>query len=205
MAAFLTDHSAIIAVKTVSGNQPQISAYKEDAGRTFLNGVPVELAAGYIQEWDGTTVAAGILGVGTTFGSNLGSPGAGAPGPFTGVGFPGTSTTFGSVPFQPSAVNIPHGAPMSDGRQLSYIANADSIFEGQIDNASGANYTLLVTDIGKEFGLTKDVTGHWYIDRNKVTVGVNTVVVVVDTTIDGLIANARVLFKFVETAWQLAA
>ena len=94
---------------------------------------------------------------------------------------------------------------MSDGRQVSYIANADSIFEGQIDNASGANYTLLVTDIGKEFGLTKDVTGHWYIDRNKVTVGVNTVVVVVDTTIDGLIANARVLFKFVEASWQLLA
>jgi len=205
MAAFLSDHMPLVAVKTVSGNQPQISAYKEDAGRTFLNGVPVELAAGYVQEWDGTTVAVGILGVGTTFGSNLGSAGAGAPGPFTGVGFPGTGTTFGSVPFQPSAVNIPHGAPMSDGRQLTYIANADSIFEGQVDNATGASYTLLVTDIGKAFGLTKDTTGHWYIDRNKTTVGVNTVVMIVDTTIDGLIANARVLFKFVEAAWQLAS
>lgn len=204
MAAHLSDHMPLVAVKTVSGNQPQILSYSEKNAQVFLNGTPVELASGVVRDWDGTTVAAGILGVSTTFGSNLGSSGAGAPGPFTGVGFPGTGTTFGSVPFQASAVNIPHGAPMSDGRQLVYIANADSIFEGQIDNATGANYTLLAADIGTEFGLTIDTATHWYIDRNKTTVGVNTVVQIIGTTIDGFIANARVLFKFVETAWQIA-
>jgi hypothetical protein len=195
MAANLGDHIPIVAVKTISGNQPQILSYKEKASQTFLNGVPVQLASGVLQEWDGTTVAAG---------SNLGSDGLGAPGAFTNVGFPGTGTTFGKVPFQASAVNIPRGAPMSDGRMLSYVANSDNLFLGQVDNNTGANYTLLIADIGTQFGMTKDTAGHWYIDRAKVTVGVNTVVQIVDTFLDGLVANARVLFKFVETAWQIA-
>lgn len=204
MAANLANHIPIVPIGSISGNQPRIEGYSEKATQTFKGGTPVMLSGGFMQAWDGTTVAAGILGVGLNAGSNLGSSGKGAPGAFTGVGAPGTGTTFGSVPFQTSAVNIPHGAPAVDGRNLAAIANADTLFLAQVDNNTGANFTLLQADIGSEFGMTVDANGWWYVDRAKTTVGTNTVVVIVNTWPNsGLVANALVVFKFIETAWQL--
>lgn len=211
MPANLTDHLIIQAVKTISGNTPLSDAKPEKAGKTFLEGVPVMLTSGFCQEWDAAVGPAsptvGIIGVSKEPGSNLGSDGAGAPSlPFGSVGFPGTSSTFGSVQYQPSAVNIAEGSPMSDGRTQYEVAVEDTIFLGQFDNAAGAvaaDYTPVNADIGKEYGLTKDATGHWYVDKNKNTVGTNTVVVIeaIDPS-TGSIVNGNVLFRFLKAIQQ---
>lgn len=206
MAANLADHSQIKAVSTVSGNTPKTQSINEKAGQTFLGGVPTMLAAGVVQEWDGATVAAGILGVALEDGKNLATDGAGAPGAFGSVGGVGAAPTFGRVPYQAGAVNFTPGAPMSDGRTDVEIASDDTIFVGQVDNSAfavAADATPVQADIGKFYGMTKDATGHWYVDRAKATKGTNTVVEVVGLwPADGSILNGRVLFKFASTAQQ---
>lgn len=208
MAANLTNHQAIKPVQSVSGNDFNKQSIGEKASQTFLDGVPVmvEAASGYIKEWDGTTLSAGIAGISSTYGSNLASNAKGAPGVFGSVGAPGTTSTFGSVPNQSSAVNIAHGAPFSDGRQLLYVANDDTIFEAQVDNGAAGAYATALTQVGAQFGMTKDATGHWYVDLNKTTVGTNTCVVIVALNPnDGAGVNGgRVWFKFVDTACQLS-
>lgn len=214
MPANLSDHLIMQAVKTISGNTPLTDAKPEKAGKTFLEGVPVMLTSGFCQEWDANVGAAsptvGIIGVSKQPGANLGSDGAGSPSlPFGSVGFPGTSTTFGSVQYQASAVNIPEGAPFSDGRTIYEVSVEDTIFLGQFDNASGsvpADYTPVNADIGKQYGLTKDSTGHWYVDKAKATAGTNTVVVIVGIDPStGSIVNGNVLFKFLDTISQFVS
>lgn len=211
MASVLADHVPIRAVKTVSGNTPQTRAIAEQLSQTFFAGVPVMLNAGVIKEWDAAvtqpaTSTAGIAGVAAGFGSNLASSGLGAPGVFTGVGGAGASPTFGKVPFQPSAVMFTPGAPIVDGRTLFEEANEDTIFEAQFDDAGGSatNATTNANMVGKHFGLTKDATGHWYIDFAKSTQGTNTVVVItaLDPN-DGAVQNGRLLFQFEAGIQQL--
>lgn len=218
MAAVLSDHVPIKAIGTVSGNTPQTRGdIQEKASQTYLAGVPIMLSSGVLQEWNTTvtqpaTATAGIAGVSLANGANLASDGKGAPsggvGGFgTGVGAPGTSLTFGKVPFQSSAVNIIPGSPVVDGRTQFEVANADTIFEAQFDDAGGSttNATTNKNMIGKHFGLTKDTTGHWFVDFAKSTQGTNTVVVIVDLNpLDGAVQNGRVYFKFEQGICQLA-
>lgn len=203
MAPVLTDHAAITAVQTVSGNTDLTESVNEKASQTFVFGVPVQLNAGVVQEWDGATVAIGIAGFSMEDAHNLASDGLGAPGPFTGVGFPGTGTTFGKVPYEASAVNIPRGAPFVTGQILFNAAVEDTIFRGQFDRSGAGSATTVQSDIGKQFGMTKDASGHWYVDRDKVTVGTNTVVEVVALDpITGPALNGFVYFKVVRAASQ---
>lgn len=218
MASVLSDHSEIKAIYTVSGNSPQTRGdITEQATQTFLKGTPVMLNSGNIKVWDAVvaipaTATAGIAGIVLNNGANLASSGKGAPGGggvgnLTGVGAPGTSLTFGKIPFQASAVNIIPGSPVSDGRSLLEVANADTIFEAQFDDNGGSttNATTNKNMIGKQFGLTLDATGHWFVDFAKVTVGTNTVVTIVDLNpLDGAIQNGRVYFKFLLGICQLA-
>lgn len=207
MAALLTNHAEIICVQTRSGNTPKTMSINEAASQTFVKGTPVQLNAGNIQAWDGTTVANGIAGITLIDASNLASAGAGAPGPFTPVGFPGTGTTFGKVPYEASAVNIPHGAPFQIGQTLFEEANPDNIFSGQADNSAGAvtaDYTTVQADIGKVYGLTVDASGHWYVDRGKITVGTNAVCVIIALDpVDGPLLNGRLWFNILYAASSL--
>jgi hypothetical protein len=218
MASVLADHIEIRALYTVSGNTPQTRGdITEQASQTFLKGTPVMLNSGNIKVWDAVvtipaTPTAGIAGIVLNNGANLASSGLGAPGGggvgnLTGVKPPGTSLTFGKIPFQASAVNIIPGSPVSDGRSLIEVANADTIFEAQFDDNGGSttNATTNKNMIGKQFGLTLDATGHWFVDFAKVTVGTNTVVTIVDLNpLDGAIQNGRVYFKFLLGICQLA-
>lgn len=204
MASLLANHAEIEVIQTKQNTTEFTDAPQEASAQTFLKGTPVQLNAGFVQAWDGATVAAGILGITAEDAHNLATNGAGAPTPFGIVGFPGTGTTFGTVPNQPNAVNIPLGAPASLGYIDVFEANLDTIFMAQVDNNTGAAATPTLANVGTQYGLTKDVNGHWYVDFAKVTPGTNTVLVMVGLhSIDGSIANARIMFQFIKSAMQV--
>lgn len=199
--ANLTTHIPIIQTQNKANTTPFTYAQPELAGQTFQPGSPLMLdATGYTKIWDGATIAANtILGVSEGGGLNLGTNGAGAPAfPWGGITGTGAMQTYGSVPFQPNAVNIALGAPVSDGRTLFMSPDIDNIFEAIFDNSNGAvaaDYTPTQADIGKQYGMTKDANGFWYVDKNKT--GASAVVQIVGiNTADGFTVNARVRFAF---------
>jgi hypothetical protein len=197
----------MIPLITTSGNTEETQGIPEKATQTFKLGVVVQLNAGYVQQWDGTTYTQGALGISLIPASNLATNGAGAPTNFGQITGTGAIQTYGSVINEPNAVNIALGTPITDGRTLVALANSDTIFEGQGDNSSGsvaADYTFVQSDVGKQFGITIDAGGTMYIDRGKTTVGTNTLVQVVRLNpIDGAIVNNRAQFVF--TSPQLYA
>ena len=213
MAAVLSDHQPIRVVQTISGNNPLSGEEPEQLSQTFLEGVPVMLNSGFIKEWDAVanitvaTATAGIAGIARAPGSNLSSSGKGAPTAFTGVGAPAAAPTFGSVLNQASAINFTPGAPFVTGRTPFEIACPDTIFEATFDDAGGSatNATTNVNMKGKRFGLTKDATGHWFVDFAKVTQGTNTCVIIKQLSpLDGAIQNGRVWFVFEDALMQLS-
>lgn len=156
----------IYAIRTVSGNQPNCDRIIEDASQTFLLGVPVQIAAdGGIKEWDGVTTTNAIAGISNEAASNLTTLGV------------AKTLTFGSVPFQSSAVNIPRGAPLNDGRIGLYSAAPDNVFFGEV----GPSQTPVAADLGLSYGLTKDTDGHWFVDRTKTGASVVVKIVKLDT------------------------
>jgi hypothetical protein len=204
----LTTHLPIIQVKTKADTTPFTTAQPELAGQTFAFGTPVQLSAGgFVQAWDGATVAAGILGVAESFGLNLGSNGAGAPTPpFGQITGSQAIQTYGSVINEPGGVNVALGTPVSDGRTLYIEPNQGNLFDAMFDNSTGAvaaDYTPTQADIGKSYGMTKDSVGpYWYVDKSKT--GGNAVVQIVGIGEDGFVLNGRVLFVFLSSAIQVA-
>lgn len=206
--ANLATHVPIVQVQNKANTTPFTYANPELAGQTFLFGSPVQLdSTGYTKAWDGTTISttgnSGIVGVAESFGLNLGTNGAGAPTPpWGGITGSGAIQTYGSVPNQPSAVNIALGTPISDGRTLFISVEQDNVFEAIFDNAGGsvaADYTPVQSDIGKQYGLTKDSNGYWYVDKSKT--GASAVVQIVGINpVDGSIVNAKVRFVFIPIA-----
>lgn len=177
----------IQSARTVSGNQPAIRAINEAAGNTYKLGVPVMVdGAGNIIEWDGATVAQGIAGISKDIGNNLAVAGT------------AKTLTFGEVQNQALAVNIPLGAPLNDGKAYFEVANDDTVFFGEV----GPLQTTAVADIGKQYGMSKDVDGHWYVDKLKVGADAVVVVVELDTQWD---TTRGVWFKFLQSAQQLSA
>lgn len=205
-AANLTTHLPILQVLEKAGTTPYTSSQPEAAGQTFLSGSPVQLnGAGFVQAWDGATVAAGILGVAESFGANLGSAGLGAPvAPFGGVTGNLAIQTWGSVVNQPLGVNIAPGTPVSDGRTLYIEPNQDNIFTALYDNSTGtvtANWTTTQATVGALLGMTKDANGYWYVDGGKT--GGSAIVQVVGLPM-GPGLNSLVNFVFLTAAIQVA-
>ena len=205
-AANLTTHLPILQVLEKAGTTPYTSSQPEAAGQTFLSGTPVQLnGAGFVQAWDGTTVAAGILGVSESFGANLGSAGLGAPvAPFGGVTGNIAIQTWGSVVNQPLGVNIALGTPVTDGRTLYMEPNQDNIFQALYDNSTGtvtANWTTTQATVGAILGMTKDANGYWYVDGGKT--GAASCVQVVGLPM-GPGLNSLVNFVFLTAAVQVA-
>lgn len=211
MAANLTLHTAIFPVETDSGNTDRTMAIPELAGQTFKQGVPVQkTSGGFMQQWDGTTIADGISGISSSFGVNLPSNGFGAPQPGYGqVTGPKAIQTYGTVPNEANAVNIALGTPASDGRTLFFVANGDTSFNIQVDNSAGAvaaDYTpTLLNMLGNQYGITFDSSGTAYLDANKDTPGTNTVFLVTEyDSVDANQVNGHVIGKFIPAARQLS-
>lgn len=144
----------VYKVKGSSDSLPETQRLPQKASLTIKRGTPVVLSSGYLIERtavDGTTKV--IAGITDQPGDNLASDGT-AP-----VG--GSGVTYGSVPNQSSAKNIPIGAPMADGLMGCVIAGDDTIFVAATDDA----HTTAVTDLGTIYGLTKDsASGNWFVD-----------------------------------------
>ena len=191
--------SEIHSVQSTSGNQPRMRRIIEEAGQTFLSGTPVQIASGDggIKAWDGTTVALGIAGFSKEGGNNLGALGVNPLPSVTSK----QSLVFGSVPYETSAVNI--GRPLfNDGRIGFEASDGDTIFIGQV----GPAQTVAATDVGKQYGMTIDSDGHWFVDKTKSTVGTNTVVTVVRLDPNDQSASPRgVYFVVTPGAAQLQA
>ena len=198
----------IQASQTYSGNQWKATRLIEEAAQTFLIGTPVSVDSsdGGIQAWDGSTLSGAqgsITGVCYEAASNLATTGKGAPVPFQGVTGIGSAITFGSVENESAAVNIPHGAPLNDGRVGFISAVGDNIFSGSFGN-SGTAATPAATDVGKSYGLTKDSNNYWYVDKSKTSTSAAVTVLALDPR-DTPAAGSRVLFVFLPGVVDLTA
>lgn len=179
--------SALIQERgTSSGNQMRMERLNEDAGQTFLSGTPLQInpLTAALKAWDGVTLANGIAGISKTFGANLAV--AGTP----------QQITFGVVQNEPLAANIlrPY---FNDGKTDLVLAIVDTLFYGQV----GPAQTTAATDVSKQYGMTKDADGHWYVDKTKT--GAAAVVQVVG--LDYWDTQRGVLFTFLPAASGLSS
>lgn len=158
--------SEIHSIQTVSGNQPRVRRLAEAAGNVYLAGTPLALnVSGFVIAWAGaiiTNQVGAVIGLSKEFGANLTSAGV------------AQQQTFGSVPNQPAAVNISRPF-FNDGLTGIEVADPDTIFLGQV----GPSQTTAQSDIGVQYGMTKDADNHWFVDKTKNTVGTNTLLIIV--------------------------
>jgi hypothetical protein len=166
MAILIPNHLPIRVFQTQTNTTEQTGDYPEAAGQTFLFGTPVVLnATGFVVPSTSVVGTADtILGIAESNGFNLPTDGAGAPGPFGQVGFPGAAPTYGSVPNQPLGVNIPAGVTFVTGRTTVALAVPTTVFIGQTDASTGVRFNPTIADIGKSANLVADGNGHWYVD-----------------------------------------
>jgi hypothetical protein len=190
-------------VSTASGNQYRGRRIIEEAAQTFKLGTVVATAAadGGVIAWAGVTVTGAVgspIGISYEAASNLSATGAGAPQPnqpFTGKG---ATVTFGSVPNETSAVNIPHGAPLNDGRVGFFTAQTDVVYSATLGNAGNfSTWSDALLSTNPLAGLTLDTGGNfWYVDISKT----NLVQLIGRDLRDPAGSGNRVLFRFIQTA-----
>jgi|SRR5262245_31604585 len=183
----------IYKVIQASDQLPYVERLPEKAALTVKRGTPVVLSGGFVIERGAiSSVATAIVaGVTDEDGHNLITDGT-AP-----VG--GSGLTFGSVQNQPSAKNIPIGAPMADGTLGTLVASDENIFVGKTDAA----HTVAATDLGTVVGITKDATsGLWFVDTTIVTLATGGVVEIVEPIEIGVVGG-KVAFKFIRPSQQL--
>lgn len=184
---------------TTSGNQMRMQRVFEDAAQTFLAGTPLQInnATGALKAWDGVTVNNGIAGISKEPGVNLvtaGSPqGTTLPAAIPpGAGGP----TAGNIQNEPAAATFLR-PNFNDGMTGIILAITDTLFYGQV----GPLQVVAITDKGKQYGMTKDADGHWFVDKNKI--GAAAVLTVVG--FDQFDTQRGVLFNFLPGVAQLSS
>ena len=184
----------------------------EEAGQTFLYGVPVQIdngTDGGVAIWDGATLATpgGIAGIASQNANNLGTTGAGAPIGFSPILGPGSVIgNYAANGNQPLAVITPPMTPMVDGFAYFFVAGSPTVFIGKVGTSATVTPTAtLATMVGKQFGLTKDTGNpYWYVDINKTSAVAVTIVGI--SPIDPLgTVGGHVLFTFLPSASQIFA
>jgi hypothetical protein len=143
---------------------------QEEAGQTFVYGVPLQVAAdGGIQIWSGTIGSNLIVGIASQNASNLGTLGAGAPIGFSPILGPGSTIgNYAANGNQTLAVITPPMTPISDGFSYYFVPGPTIVFIGKVGNGStNQPVATAETQISKSFGLAKDTnTGYWFVDTN---------------------------------------
>lgn len=196
----------ILPVKSLSGNQFAARRIIEESAQTFKLGTPLAVAAadGGLIAWAGATVSGGngsVVGISYEPASNLSATGSGAPQPNQPVTGLGAALTFGSVPNESAAKNIPHGAPINDGRVGLFLAAfADTVFSATLGTTGNfTNWSDALLSTNPLAGLTIDTGGNfWYVDLGKTTL----VRLVGRDLRDPIGSGNRVLFQFISTAVQ---
>lgn len=188
----------------------QTRAIIEEAGQTFLYGMPVQINGtdGGVQIWDGTTLTAGIAGIAVQNAQNLGTTGAGAPVGYSPILGPGSSIgNYAANSNQPLAVISPPGVPITDGFNYFAVASQETVFKGRI--GTSATVLPVVTNnnqVGVAYGLTKDTGNNfWYVDTNK-TAGSAAVRIVALDPLDPVgTLGGHVLFVVLPAVAQIVA
>jgi hypothetical protein len=191
--------SALIQERgTVSGNQNRMQRINEDAAQTFLAGTPLMInsANGALKVWDGATITNGIAGISKEFGANLTTAGVplGTTQSPSNAPMVGGGITFGSVQNESAASNLSRPY-FNDGKTGAVLAIPDNVFYGQV----GPAQTTAASDVGKQYGMTKDADNHWYVDKGKT--GVSAVCVI--TALDTYDTSRGVLFTFLPAVGQI--
>lgn len=196
----------ILPVQDTSGNQFRAFRFIEENAQTFKLGTVVAFAGadGGVIAWGGATVSGAVgspIGISYEAASNLATTGKGAPlpnQPVVGIG--AAVGTFGSVPNEPNAVNIAHGAPFNDGRVGLFSASPDNVFSAILGNAGNpATPSNALLSTNPLAGLTLDTGANfWYVDLSKT----NLVQIIGLDLRDAPASGTRVLFRFIQTAVQ---
>jgi len=188
--------SLIHSWRSTTGDQPPIKRPLAQAGNTYLEGTPVMIIqagpnAGYLGPWDGATINNGIAGFSLSYGTNLTTNGT------------AKTLTFGSVPNESLAVKIPVGAPVWDGKEGIELASPSTVFFGEV----GPAQLVAQTDIGKQYGMTKDADGHWFVDRTKVAANIVVCSIVdIDANVNVLAPDTRgIYFVILPAVAQIVA
>lgn len=178
-----------ITVYQVKGNSdalPQTKRLLENAGETFMIGVPVYVdSSGYLAVSPTINTTNVIAGFSQEFGHDLATDGT-----------PKT-LTYGSVQNQPNAVNIPAGAPLSDGACGVFIADENTIFQGESDSGVTAQ-----DQIGDLAGLTADTNGQWFVDKTITSAGSGAIVEIVALIDPAGTAYGKVAFRITRAGQQ---
>lgn len=180
-----------------------MKAIIEEAGQTFLYGMPVMINAtdGGVQLWDGT-VGAGhlVAGVAAQNAQNLGTTGAGAPSGFSPVLGPGSSIgSFAANANQSLAVITPPMVPITDGFNYFFIASPTTIFRAKYGTTNNPTATTNQL-VGTSLGMTKDTGNNfWYIDSAKTGASALVNIVGLDPLDPVGTVGGHVLFSFIFT------
>jgi hypothetical protein len=155
----------------------QIKSLIEEAGQTFLYGMPVMVNAsdGGVQIWDGTAGAGHLIaGVAVINAQNLGTTGLGAPVGFSPILGPGSTVgSFAANANQPLAVVTPGMVPISDGFTIFAVAGPTAVFRAKVGTSATVTPVATTNQMAggsttSQFGLTKDTGNNfWYVDTNK--------------------------------------
>jgi hypothetical protein len=187
MAASINIAIPIFSLRVVGtvGAQAPIRRIIEKASQTFLVGTPVQIdtGTGSVQACPAITSAATavIAGMSCDYAANLAT-----------TGVPQTQNQRGNPPNQPSAVFTAVGAWPNDGTTGFIQALDQNIFVGRLGNSvTAATSVVLVTDLGKLYGLTQDAGNlYWYVDKGITTTAAGACVQITDIGGPGTVLNA---------------
>jgi hypothetical protein len=136
----------------IGGGMPEIMRLAENNNSVALEGVPIAITSGYVDESatiDGNNNL--FLGFSTEYGKNRATDGT------------AEVAHYGSVRNQANAVNIAVGTPMDDGNMGVILAGPTVRFMGALET----NNNVAQAQVGATAGLTKDSNNYWYIDPAK--------------------------------------